>query len=94
MTGTPACGTPRQVKRLLKPHNFRGATSANFIEARGAGPTTTPDRFVQANTASSVRGCKTGADHRFTCVSSQVSLTQLKLTLKKRGLFFAERPNL
>ncbi|MPW11347.1 hypothetical protein GCT19_38630 [Paraburkholderia sp. CNPSo 3155] len=78
MNGTPACGTPRQLKRLLKPLNFMGIVGANFIVARGAVPTTTPDRFEQANMTSSARGCKSGADHRFSCASVTLLISRAR----------------
>ncbi|CAB3745412.1 hypothetical protein LMG27174_07324 [Paraburkholderia rhynchosiae] len=31
-----ACGKPREVMRLRKPHDFMGAAGAHFIMARGS----------------------------------------------------------
>lgn len=42
-----------------------GARQALLTVARGAIPTTTPDRFMQANHFVRAQGCKKGGDHRF-----------------------------
>ncbi|MEX3920865.1 hypothetical protein AB4Y43_32335, partial [Paraburkholderia sp. BR10872] len=40
-------------------------SGATLIVARGVIPTTTPDRFRQANHNVNDQGCKNGGDHRF-----------------------------
>jgi hypothetical protein len=41
--------------RLLKPHNFMGATGAHFVMARARPQSTTPARFEQATWTASQR---------------------------------------
>lgn len=84
--GTPACGEPPQVMRLLKPHDFMGpqARTSSWRSSLANGGVHV--RFEQANTATSMRSCKSGAEHGIT---SLYATRRLKIRLENGTTLFS-----
>jgi hypothetical protein len=64
---------------------FSGSSGATLIVARGVIPTTTPDRFKQANHKVKNQGCKNGGDHRFFFSAHRLSLNGVLLGIPLGG---------